>query len=284
MRNRIVFGLLALAVVGLLVAGGLFAAVPAINAQSPTPPAVSSQPLPRAGVLARLAQAVRARLGTRVTITGINGTTLSVSTANATRTVSTNSNTRFLPAGQTISLADLKVGDVVWIRGRNVNGTLTATVIRVVVPRVTGVISAVGAGTLTLQHGNLTVTVVTTSTTVVAQGKQTLALSDLKVGDRVTATGKPNEDGTFTAEHIAKVLPCAAGRVTAISGATLTIQQGYYHSRVITDSSTVLMQAGKLMTLSDIKVGSLIRAQGTPDGAGTLKAAQVNVLPSNANP
>jgi len=77
------------------------------------------------------------------------------------------------------------------------------------------------------------------------------------------------------------------GKVTAISGSTITVQRGGPNANGATstvtvsgDTTYVVSNAGKLAlgALSDIKVGSTIRAEGTADSSGNVTALLVSIV------
>ncbi len=81
------------------------------------------------------------------------------------------------------------------------------------------------------------------------------------------------------------------GKVTAISGSTITVQRGGPAANGATSTITVSgdttylsSSAGKLGigALSDIKVGSTIRAEGTADSSGNVTALLVSIMAPQA--
>ncbi len=82
------------------------------------------------------------------------------------------------------------------------------------------------------------------------------------------------------------------GKVTAISGSTITVQRGgpaaNGATRTITvsgDTTYLVSNAGKLAlgALSDLKVGSTIRAEGTADSGGNVTALLVSITAPQAD-
>ena len=143
------------------------------------------------------------------TLTQITGNTLTV----GGRTVNVSSATVIVKGDTILTLADLKVGDRVLVRGAvQADKSVNATRIRVL-PRedepeeemhVSGKVVAVGANTFTIGD-----TVITTDArTEFEDGLQSLA--DLKVGDFVLAEVVRQADGSLLAEEVKRFTPPGA--------------------------------------------------------------------------
>jgi uncharacterized protein DUF5666 len=120
-------------------------------------------------------------------------------------------------------------------------------------------------------------TIAVTSTTTITKGGATIGVADLAVGDQVRFAQDRAADGTYTVTDIVVVLPTVVGEVTAIDGSTLTVTQpGGTTATVHVDGDTTYRIAGGATgSLSDIKVGSLIAAEGTQRADGSLDASIV---------
>lgn len=120
---------------------------------------------------------------------------------------------------ETLTAADLAVGDRVHVRAqKNEDGTLTALEIKLQNPgddddddgdddgkmEIEGLITAVSSDSITVNdastHGDVTAAI--TADTVIRKGNTRLLPSDLKVGDRVHVRAEKNDDDTFTALEI----------------------------------------------------------------------------------
>jgi hypothetical protein len=66
-----------------------------------------------------------------------------------------------------------------------------------------------------------------------------------------------------------------AGKVTAISGTTITVQLPQGTAKIATTATTSFQVNGKAGKLSDIKVGMFAHAEGTRGSDGTLTATRV---------
>ncbi len=142
------------------------------------------------------------------TLEQIAGNTLTVSG----RTVNVGSATMIVKGDTTLTLADLKVGDHVLVRGTvQADMSINATRIRVL-PRddddeleemhVTGSVTAVGANTFTIGD-----TVITTDANTDFEGSGIQSLADLKVGDSAFAEVVKQADGSLLAKEVKKFTP-----------------------------------------------------------------------------
>ena len=144
------------------------------------------------------------------TLTQITGNTLTV----GGRTVNVGSATVIVKGDTTLTLADLKVGDRVLVRGAvQADKSVNATRIRVL-PRededeemhVAGKVTAVGANSFTIGD-----TVITTDAQTEFEGNGFQSLADLKVGDFVLAEVLRQADGSLLAEEVKKFTPPPPG-------------------------------------------------------------------------
>ncbi len=141
------------------------------------------------------------------TLTQINGNTLTVGGL----TVNVGAATAIVRGDTTLTLADLKVGDRVLIRGavqadRSVNATRIRVLPREDEPEeemhVSGKVAAVGANTFTIGD-----TVITTDARTEFEGNGLHSLADLKVGDFVFAEVMKQADGSLLAEEVKRFTP-----------------------------------------------------------------------------
>jgi hypothetical protein len=125
----------------------------------------------------------------------------------------------------------------------------------------------------------LTVTIAVSATTVYTRAEHPASLSDVQVGSVLHVEGTCTGAATINASSVEIVLPQRIGVVTAVSGNTLTMTglDARTYS-IVTDGDTVYQRAGQTAALSDIAVGSLIAAEGTPSSNGsTLDALAVTI-------
>lgn len=228
--------------IGGLAAGGAFAAVTGISAADVTtsgtaivaPAAVSTQsttapstspaaPFNRPGPGAREKTGGPAGFGhggwgfgrAGGTVTAINGTTLTLRTEEGTETVKTTAATTFTKERETLKLSQLHVGDVVRAGvprpAGTANpgtvtpgtGTVTAERIEVVLPVLTGRVTAVNSGgyTMTGPDGQY-LTVTTTSATRYYSGSSTTTAATVKVGTHIVAEGAQDSLTKLTADVV----------------------------------------------------------------------------------
>ena len=120
-------------------------------------------------------------------------------------------------------------------------------------------------------------TITVTGSTTITKGGATIAVGDLKVGDQIRFRQTKGADGTFTITAIHVVLPAIAGKVTAIVANDITVTQrdGTTATIHVNGATTYLVRGVTTATLSDIKVGAIIVAEGTLRTDGSLEAARV---------
>lgn len=182
---------------------------------------------------------------------------------------------------------------------------------------VAGSIAQLGAGKIVVQEqsGNATVDY-DSSTMILQSGTGTLA--DAAAGTCVNATGQKDASGAVTATTLQVMLnmngqcnilqggnqggpsprpfpsgspgqgrnPNAAfarGKVTAVSGTTLTVQQAAGDNVTVIVPSTARIT--KLTTASSnrLTVGLCVQAVGQRDASGALKARMVTIVPPGPN-
>ena len=121
-------------------------------------------------------------------------------------------------------------------------------------------------------------TIEVTSSTQITKGGDTIALSDLAVGDTIQFRQKRNADGSFSVTRIDVVLPSVAGTVTAKTGSTITLKQrdGTSVTVHVTGSTKFRVQGVTgTASLSDVVVGMGLIANGEKNADGSLNADRV---------
>jgi hypothetical protein len=206
-RAGIVAGTAALVVIGAVAAMGA----------SPSPSTTGSQGnalaavVPDAGVnlAAPFADGFRGGFGRGgfhdITISAINGSNLSLETADGwTRTISVGDSTTLTKAGETITLADLAVGDQIgFSQERQTDGSYTITAIKVVLPTVGGEVTAIDGNTITVTgRDGTTGTIHVDGDTTYQVNREAGALSDISVGSFVVAQGTLRADGSLDADAV----------------------------------------------------------------------------------
>jgi len=142
-----------------------------------------------------------------------------------------------------------------------------------------GIVTAVTSTSITVSDpSGTTSTFAIDSSTTVSKDRAASTLAALAVGDEVRVI--PSAPGSTTARNIDIEQPSAMGRVSAISGDTITLSGPNGTSQtVIVSSATTYAKAGASATLADVTVGSSVFAQGTfaPGSTTTLDATTVGI-------
>jgi len=119
-------------------------------------------------------------------------------------------------------------------------------------------------------------TITVTDATTITKGGVAIAYADLAVGDKIQFRQERATDGTYSVTAIVVVLPTVAGQISTIDGDTITITQpGGTTATIHVDANTTYRLAGGAGSLSDLKVGSVIVAEGTQRTDGSLDAASI---------
>ena len=159
-----------------------------------------------------------------------------------------------------------------------------------------GKVTAVSGATITIEgRENKTFTIDTSGATLLKGNPRdpaTITLSDIKVGDMVMARGtvdgtsvKATEAHLMGAPHDMKPFggergekPTAGGKVTAVNGSTITIQDRDEKTYTI-DATNAKLTSGfrdtTTIVVSDIKVGDMVMTHGTLNGT-TVTATDVH--------
>ncbi|MEW5991763.1 MAG: DUF5666 domain-containing protein [Chloroflexota bacterium] len=138
-------------------------------------------------------------------------------------------------------------------------------------------ITAISGSSISLETADgWTRTITVDGDTTYSESGDTIALSDLAVGDQIRFEQTLEDDGSYTIDAIAVIPPHAGGTVTAISGSTITVERRDGTETTITvTSSTTYTVAGDEATLADVEVGMFLVAEGTENSDGSLTATEV---------
>jgi len=139
-------------------------------------------------------------------------------------------------------------------------------------------IASISGSNLSLKTADgWTRTITPTSTTTITKAGATITVSDLEVGDQIAFSQTKQTNGTYTIDAIRVILPNVGGQVSAVASNTITVTQRDGTSATIhVDSATTYQVEGvTTATLSDIKVGNFVMAQGTLRTDGSLDASLV---------
>ncbi len=138
-------------------------------------------------------------------------------------------------------------------------------------------ITAISGSSLSLETADgWSRTITVDGDTTFSESGDTIALSDLSVGDQVRFEQTLEDDGTWTIDAIAVIPPHAGGTVTAVSGSTITVEgRDGTEATITVNSSTSYTVSGDEATLADVEVGMFLVAEGTENSDGSLTATEV---------
>jgi hypothetical protein len=229
------------------------------------------------------------RQGRELKVTAVNGNTITATGPGGQQvTVDVSGSTTYSRAGQSASLADVKVGETIAVKGQidRTTRTIQATSVTIVLPATTGVVTAVNGNTLTITDLNaIQRTITLDGSTVYKRGGQTAAQGDVAVGSLITAQGTLNGDGSLTAALVTIHLPRLAGTVSGLQNGqfTLTTPDGSTYT-VQTSASTTYSQPGYgTATSAALKDGGRVVVEGSLSSDGkTMTADQITIMPNFA--
>lgn len=207
-----------------------------------------------------------------ISITAVNGSNVSLATEDGwTRTIAVTGTTVITKGGQTIGVADLKVGDVIrFHQVRNADGKFTIDAINVPTPRAGGEVTAVDATSITVKKGGSTRVIAVNGSTVYTVGEAAGSKADVKVGTDIEAQGTVSGD-TFTATAVHVQLPRLGGTVTGKTADTITVTTvgGTTATIHVSSGTTYRIKGNAAAGLADVAVGDRVSAAGTlrPDGS-----------------
>ncbi len=138
-------------------------------------------------------------------------------------------------------------------------------------------ITAINGSSLSLTtEDGWTRTITVDDGTTYTKAGEDIALGDLAVGDTIGFRQTLEDDGTWTIDAIAVLLPHVGGEVTAVDGSTVTVElRGGTTERVNIDGDTSIVVNGDAAELADIEVGMVLVAAGTENSDGSLDATRV---------
>jgi len=216
------------------------------------------------------------------TIAAVNGASFTVTTkANVTFTVNTTSTTvieKFIGnSKQTASLSDLAVGENMLITGAvdSANNTIAASIVRIEMTRTTmsGTVQSVSGDTInfTNKKGQSFSFDASSAKLMRRYGAAIVDPSSLQNGDMLSVMGIMNGNAGFTAQTIRDNSLQArngtfSGSVTAVNGASFTLQSKNRGAQTINTTSTTVFKQGKTtVTLATVAVGQTVTVTGVWD-------------------
>jgi len=238
---------------------------------------------------------VSAISGDTITVTGMqrpnSTTTAATYTVDATNATVTKNNT-----ASTVS--NIAVGDTVAVQG-TLNGTsITATSIRDGVMMggarggrgIGGTVASISGTTLTVtgktgpNGGTATTYTVDASNATVTKSGASSSVLGIAVGDTVMVQGTvsgTNVTATSIRDGQAPSIqgngqPVVAGKVTSVSGTTLTIANNSNTPYTIDASSAKVTQGQNTITTSNINTGDTVIVQGTVNGTSVVASSVID--------
>jgi len=229
----------------------------------------------------RHVQQVRRALRHALRVTAVSGDTINaVTRADQPVTITVGTATTFKEPGKTASLSDVQPGELILVQGtRTAPRAIQAKVVRILFARMAGVVTAVNGSSLTVTGvGGAQRTVQIAATTAITRAGVAATAGDITPNTAILAAGTLNADSSLTAARIVIRAAHVAGKVTTVSGATITIQGAYGTTyNVTTSSGTVYAtRQGRALspaTAGDVTVGRRIVAYGTRSADGASFAA-----------
>jgi len=247
-------------------------------------------------ILVMSGQRVR-RFVAQGTVSAIEGTTLALDTRQGGKQVTTDEAIFWAPDVENPSLTDVQVGDPVVAWGKpGEGGGLAARLVAIASAEelreyaVRGRVTAVEDQTLVIITREGEKEVVTTSETYFhVPNVEEPDLDDIEAGCIITALGRKDDDGSFTAQivAVARARPrwkmivrrnMVFGEVMAIEGMTLTIETRWGEQTILTDANTRFRIPGvENPSIEDIEVGGRVIALGRRNEEGEFAARVVGV-------
>ncbi len=145
-------------------------------------------------------------------------------------------------------------------------------------------ITAISGSSITLTTDDgWTRTVTVDGDVELTKGGQAIALGDLAVGDQVRFRQTRNDDGTYTVEAIAVVVPSVRGEVSEVgaTGFKVTTRDGSVWT-ITVDGSTEYQYGQGDGTLADVQNGDKVLVLGESSGDNALRALTVQVAGDRA--
>lgn len=145
-------------------------------------------------------------------------------------------------------------------------------------------ITAISGSNVTLgTDDGWTRTIAVTESVDLTKGGQDIALSDLAVDDQVRFHQTRNDDGTYTVNALAVVVPSVRGTVSDVSASAFKVtgRDGAVWTIAVNGSTTFRYGTGD-GSLADVTNGTTVVVQGTSTGDNALTALTVRVKPDRA--
>jgi exosome complex RNA-binding protein Csl4 len=149
-----------------------------------------------------------------------------------------------------------------------------------------GKVTAIDGDTITVENRRGTFDILTDADTVFrVKDVESPTIDDVNVGDIVAGQVEKQEDDTLLAKVVAVVPPKqqrvrGLGKVTAIDGDTITVENRRGTFDVLTDADTVFrVKDVESPTIDDVNVGDIVAGQVEKQEDGTILAKAIVVVP-----
>ncbi len=237
--------------------------------------------------------------GTIITLTGRNNTTYSVDASNAKVTKG------FGPNAATAALTDVTTGAHLMVKGTVNDTNVTATEIDLLTAEngtrgpgfrgralmgpkgVVGTVASINGTTYTLTgKDGKTYTIDTSKASLLSKPEDGLTLADIQTGDTIMVQGTVTDtdvaanrisDTSFQGRNLFN------GKVTAINGSTITIQDGKGTSYTVNAANAKISKGfgpnEAAAALSDIMTDAHVSVVGTLNGS-SVTAMHIDILPA----
>lgn len=157
--------------------------------------------------------------------------------------------------------------------------TVTAASVDIILPSLEGRVVSISGGTIVVSDlEGFHRTIVTTDATTYLEAGTSVSASALTTGADLVAFGAIASNHTdLDATTVEIVGPVAGGKVTKVSGTTITVSAlaGGRTLEITTTPTTIFRNNGKTSSLSAIKVGDVVLAIGSRQSTTTFAATAV---------
>ncbi len=211
---------------------------------------------------------------TATIVINVNGSVHVPNVTNGLATVNVDSNTKYTSQkNDSVTLADVKAGQNIWVLGTVSGNVLTATRVYVLDKisdqfSLTGTVGSTTSGSIVVNitssrnvpamTNNIVTVNVNGDTKYKADKHETVTLADIKAGQKVMITGSVN-GSTLTAKSVQVKLPQGKvyGEVTAKTATSVTVKNSVtgVTQTINTDADTKVNINGEVKTVADVQVG-----------------------------
>jgi len=232
------------------------------------------------------------------TITSIGTGVLTVTTpSGTTEKVHTNGSTSYAEEGDTVKRSALHTGQIVAVQfgllgapmplasskaTAGASASLASSAARfvdIIGPSISGTVVSDSGGTIVVTDNmGFRRTILPASATTYSELGTSVPASAVKPGTEIVAFGLVDSDHTsLDASSVRIVGPETGGRVTAVSGGTITVSSAVGTTKITTTPATIFEAGGKSSSLAGVKTGDFLEAIGVSQPDGSFQATGVNV-------